>query len=742
MSFDKVEIWVHDHLLKNEKLRHALYGVYQRGLYLLRRPKKCVGQVQCLSAKDDHEYFFGYYDKSPLDSQGKRALMLQVSSATKCADSVETANILVADLETGATKTVAQSRSWNVQQGCMLQWLDDDRILYNDFREDRHVSVVLNLTDGSERIIDCPVYAVSEDKKTALSLDFARLHRLRPGYGYANAPEATEKELCPEAPCIWHIDLTTGDVKPVLNYTHLAALSPRPEMEGAEHKVNHLMISPNGQRFMVLHRWFQKGVKYTRLVTASMDGTEPYVLADDDFVSHCCWKDDEHILSYMNKNPGGKGYYLMTDRTNECKRMWSSLAMDGHPTYSPDGKYTVTDTYPNRTRVQSLYVMKGGCIKPAVKVFSPFKYGGDVRCDLHPRWVNGGKQICFDATFEGKRRLYITDNPFEAAQPSASLPGSDAAKLVSIIMPCYNCEALLEEALESLENQTRKDFRLICVNDGSTDGTAEILSRWQEKGSIDITVIHQENGGVSRARNRGLEEADTKWVSFLDADDIYHPAYLEKLLGAAEEGSSDTAYCPLSRNLEQVWAARTDVAAVPHTPEQAMEKLLYHMGQYGFYCYLYRRDLLGDQRFDENTKFGEDREFNWRYLSRCKNIVWVDAPLYGYRINNASATQRCASWRKTDLLLAVKRVEAYMEETGYAYRDRFCDYMFPRAMWAVAKTFANARDRSLFDRLGKEYDVKKCMKRTAKDKSKLVAIASRLYLISPGLFYTAIGMKK
>ena len=317
-----------------------------------------------------------------------------------------------------------------------------------------------------------------------------------------------------------------------------------------------------------------------------------------------------------------------------------------------------------------------------------------------------------------------------------------AASTVSIIMPCYNCESLLEEALESLESQTRKDFKLICVDDGSTDSTARILENWQKKGSFHMTVIHQENGGVSRARNRGLQEADTRWIAFLDADDIYHPSYLEKLLGAAEKENADTAYCPLSRNLQQVCAAEPTVDAVKHTPEQAMEKLLYHMGQYGFYCYLYRRDLLGDQKFDENTKFGEDREFNWRYLCRCKKIYWMDLPLYGYRINNASATQHGASWRKTDLLLAVKRIESYMDEINYEFREQFKDYMFPRAMWAVAKTFANARDRSLFDRLGQEYDVKKCMKRTSKDRSRLVAIASRLYLIRPGLFYKAIGMKK
>lgn len=314
---------------------------------------------------------------------------------------------------------------------------------------------------------------------------------------------------------------------------------------------------------------------------------------------------------------------------------------------------------------------------------------------------------------------------------------------VSIIMPCYNCQDLLAEALKSLEDQTRKDFQLICVNDGSTDGTAQVLDRWQKKGTLRMTVIHQENGGVSRARNRGLAAADTKWVAFLDADDLYHPAYLEKLLGAAEKADADTAYCPLSRSRDQVLEAQPP-EAVAHTPEQTMEKLLYHMGQFGFYCYLYRRELLRKHSltFECNTKFGEDREFNWKYLCHCRTACFVDAPMYWYRVNNQSATKAKASWRKTDLLHAVKRIERYLQENSYEYCAQFNSYMYARAMWAVAKTFAVSKDKELFARLRNEFDVKPCMQVTRKDRSKLVAIASWAYLIHPKLFYTLIGLKK
>ena len=147
-------------------------------------------------------------------------------------------------------------------------------------------------------------------------------------------------------------------------------------------------------------------------------------------------------------------------------------------------------------------------------------------------------------------------------------------------------------------------------------------------------------------------------------------------------------------------------------------------------------------RFDENTKYGEDREYIWKYISHCNNAAWIDLPLYGYRINPLSATQRSASWRKTDLLTAIKRIEKYLDEQNCAYSNEFKSYMYARAMWAVAKTFASSKNKKFFKRLRKEYDVRSCMKRTAKDSNKLVKIASQMYLINPKLFYDMVSLKK
>ena len=210
------------------------------------------------------------------------------------------------------------------------------------------------------------------------------------------------------------MDIENNDVTELLKYTDFASFEVRKEMENAEHKVNHIMLSPDGKRFMVLHRWFEGSRKYTRLVTCNIDGTQMYNLSDDDMVSHCYWKNNEEIIAFENKNDSGPGYYLMKDKTHEYRHLWKNICNDGHPSYSPDGKYIVTDSYPDRARIADIKVFnsddyEGNNPKVIAKVFAPFKYDNDTRCDLHPRWSRDSKQICFDSVFEGHRGLYIVE---------------------------------------------------------------------------------------------------------------------------------------------------------------------------------------------------------------------------------------------------------------------------------------------------------------------------------------------
>lgn len=359
--------------------------------------------------------FFGYYDKSPWDAGMRYVICMRAEDTWSEPDPIGTADILLIDVQNGnSVRKVATTHTWNVQQGCMAQWLGPDfskRILYNDMREGKYCSVILDVETGEERVLPMPVYTVSTDGKTALSLDFSRLHNLRLGYGYAALPEVTKGIALPKTTAVWKMDIETGEVVDLLKYIDFANFHPRHEMQevGSIHKVNHLMLSPNGKRFIVLYRWFCGHRKYTRLVTCNVDGTDMYVLNDDDMVSHCYWKNDEEIIAFENKHGSGPGYYLMKDKTREYKHLWKELCVDGHPSYSPDGKLVVTDNYPDRTRIASVRIMRDNQIEVVARVFAPFRYDNDTRCDLHPRWSRDGTKICFDAAFEGNRGLYVVD---------------------------------------------------------------------------------------------------------------------------------------------------------------------------------------------------------------------------------------------------------------------------------------------------------------------------------------------
>lgn len=429
-------------------IKKGVKRVYQRTMYAISPKTRVKGDVVRLSPDDPaHEYFFGYYDKCPWDITDRYVLCVRANDTWSDVSPRESADLLVIDTDLpdgdeNRVRKIGESRAWNVQQACMLQWLGPDyssRILYNDCRDGKYVSVIKDIESSAERVIPAPVYTVSADGRTALTLDFSRLYNLRPGYGYYNVPEATKGVALPDGTAVWKVDLETGKVTQLLSYRDFATFQPRKEMQeaGSVHKVNHLMLSPNGERCMVLYRWFIGQRKYTRLVTFdTADGGNMYVLSDDDMVSHCFWKDDRTILAFENKRDGGTGYYLMQDRTQVYTHLWPGMSNDGHPSYSPDRRFIITDSYPNRSRLQSLTLLREQVDTGRIvaSVFAPFRYDNDTRCDLHPRWNRAGTKICFDSVYEGHRGLYAVDVAHLLVDPKGN--GFDMDR-IRFIMPLH-----------------------------------------------------------------------------------------------------------------------------------------------------------------------------------------------------------------------------------------------------------------------------------------------------------------
>lgn len=398
-------------LTKLPKLKRAMKDVYQNVGSLLSDKKSIPDKIQCISGTN-REHLFGYYDKSPWDASGNRMIYLSVEGADKYAASVNPADIIVKDLKTNKEEVVAQTHSWNVQQGCMLQWLGpdySDKIIYNDYRNGKYCAVIFTISSRKETILPMPVYSVSLDGTIALTLDFSRLNSFRPGYGYINVQDYSVDEKCPDGPCIWQMSLKNGDCRPLFTYKSLFDFNHRPTMEGAYHKVNHIMINPSGSRFMFLHRWILNGVKYDRLVTANISGDDRYILLDEDMVSHCNWKNDNIVLAWANTHKYGTHYYELIDKTKELYLFAENkLDVDGHPSYSPNGRYIITDSYPNFKRKQSLFLCDTETqeIINLASIYSNIKYKNETRCDLHPRWKRDSTEICFDGAQGEFRQVY------------------------------------------------------------------------------------------------------------------------------------------------------------------------------------------------------------------------------------------------------------------------------------------------------------------------------------------------
>lgn len=361
-------------------------------------------------------HFFGYYDKCPWDITGRYLLALEVGFMDRPPRPDDVAVIGKVDLHDGDRwEPIAETTAWNWQQGTHLQWLGpgyDRYAIYNRRDGGAFSAFIVDVRTGEGRRLPRPIYAVSRDGRQAVTLDFARVHRNRPGYGYVGIRDRWADDPAPAADGIYHMDLDSGASRLIVSLAQVSQYRPLPSMDGAIHWFNHLQFNPSGSRFIFLHRWRQpdSSSRLTRLYTASPDGSDVTLLADEGLVSHFDWEDDRHVLAW-SRHQGEDHFHVYTDRSDTVRVLgYGVLTEDGHCSYSPGGRWLMTDTYPSRKRSERtiiLYDPRSGRRYDVGSFYSMPAASGEIRCDLHPRWSRDGRQICFDSTHEGSRQVYV-----------------------------------------------------------------------------------------------------------------------------------------------------------------------------------------------------------------------------------------------------------------------------------------------------------------------------------------------
>ncbi|MFC1837891.1 hypothetical protein ACFLYW_04350 [Thermodesulfobacteriota bacterium] len=382
--------------------------------------KECLPALQTrIFDLPDAHVFFGYYD-IPQFSRDENLLLAMAAPLINTTPSPEHhVRLGFFDLREDEPNfcEFAITSTWCWQQGCRLQWFPSEAegtVLYNTIVDGSYGCIIQDVYSGEVvRSFRRPIYVVSRDGLWGLSLNFSRLQRLRPGYGYNVLPDLSQNELQPADDGIWRIDLEKGEEKLLVPLRDIAELKSDPTAFGAQHYFNHLLFNIDGDRFMFFHLWqLANGSRRIRLLTSNINGEDIRLLNDSGHASHYCWKDNNLLLCFSTITDKGEGYYLYNDFKGETQIIGDGiLNEDGHPSFIPSSDWLITDTYPDKYGDQSLLLYDCDTSKLIVldKEFSPVRFHTEMRCDLHPRVSTSGRYVCIDCFSDGKRAMKVFD---------------------------------------------------------------------------------------------------------------------------------------------------------------------------------------------------------------------------------------------------------------------------------------------------------------------------------------------
>ncbi|KAA6334517.1 hypothetical protein EZS27_017169 [termite gut metagenome] len=362
-----------------------------------------IEQVYLL--KENEESFFGYYDKSPL-VDNKIISYISNFSTRKIPNNNISIKIVISSLFSDKCHCIATTKSYNWQQGCRAQWLSDNLLIYNDFDDKKGIYCSKIFSISQMNVVytfDYPIQDSYKDKYF-LSINYRRLMYLRPDYGYRNLPQLPLSEIKNySSDGIWRIDIHTGSSCLVHSLNDIIHLEYKEVFNYSLHKVNHLMISPNGLGCIFIHRYYKNFIRYDRLIFSNYLSFK--VLIDFGMVSHCCWISNYTIFGYL-RYKSKDGFYFIdveTGTVSECHKLNTQTNGDGHP--SSYKHFIVVDTYPDKSSMQKLllYDFRNEVVYPLIEVFHGVNYNNQTRCDLHPRFSFDGRYVFFDTIYLGKR---------------------------------------------------------------------------------------------------------------------------------------------------------------------------------------------------------------------------------------------------------------------------------------------------------------------------------------------------
>lgn len=291
--------------------------------------------------------------------------------------------------------------------------------------------------------------------------------------------------------------------------------------------------------------------------------------------------------------------------------------------------------------------------------------------------------------------------------------------IISVIVPVYKVEPYLHRCVDSILGQSFTDFELILVDDGSPDGCPAICDEYAAKDNR-IIVIHQENGGLSAARNAGIDWAfaysDSQWLSFIDSDDWVHPEYLERLLDAAVGANVAISICgyidtngkdpqiAVADFIPKLW--NTEDFFVTHTVNATVA-----------WGKLYNKECFRDIRYPVG-KIHEDEFTTYKVLFCYEQVAVIPAALYSYYINLDGIIHKPWSLEKMNVYTALEEQIAFFADRGYesakrnvvrrylkTISDKIAEFSQDAAHYKVLLPMLKEKRKKNFAKYAKQLDV-------------------------------------
>ena len=403
---------------------------------------------------DGYSYFFGYYDKSPLNKSNTKLLAHRVSFDGRDVRDGDVAEVGYFDILTKEFHKIDETLAWNWQQGCQLQWMPpafEDEVIYNSIQDEKFVSIRCNIRTKEKRIIPFPIYAIHPNGKEALAVNYERHYWCRPGYNYQNIKNSKWDVPIHPDDGIFRVNLETGDVKLIIRTQDIVNMAPNEKMVCSNNWLEHMMYSPHGDRFLFFHRWHTNGVDKSRFFTSGNGGEDIVMYPDCGFYSHYAWSDEKNlivwtheplsskidnknIISNLQNQPVAKllkplyrifkplipekiknkivcesKLILFQDITLRYKVLGDSdLRGNGHTTVVEANILLLNDSYQDVNSYRHLFFYDLDKNKKiAVGKFYSQYNDCAYRCDLHPRQGIDNDLIIIDSAHAEKRKVLV-----------------------------------------------------------------------------------------------------------------------------------------------------------------------------------------------------------------------------------------------------------------------------------------------------------------------------------------------